>query len=136
MVASIRFGERLEVYRERQTLEDLWGRIFVSVSVTEGGEPRPLVADTRIEVTFEKREDEGVVRWKAGCNIQGATIVTAAGRLLVGEISGTQMACRDELREQDEWLAGFFSSGPRWELDGDRLTLRSGGSFMELEERV
>jgi len=78
----------------QQSPEDLWGRTYVSVSVTEDGEPRPLAPGTRIEVTFEEREDEGVVRWKAGCNIHGASVEITPESLHVGEIrtSGSRMS--------------------------------------------
>ncbi len=114
--------------------EDLWGRTFASVAVTEDNRPRPLVADTRIELTFEKRGDEGGMRWQAGCNIAGSSVEIAAERLLVGdEIAGTSQGCRDELHEQDEWLMGFFRSDPHWELHDERLTLTSGVIVIELE---
>jgi heat shock protein HslJ len=62
-------SREVAVDQGEQTADDLWGRTFVSVAVTEDGEPRPLIPGTRIELTFGQREDEGGIRWKAGCNI-------------------------------------------------------------------
>jgi heat shock protein HslJ len=117
----------------QQSAEGLWDRTFVSVTVTEGDEPRQLVPDTRIEVTFEERENQGVVRWAAGCNAFGGEVEITADRLLLGEVGGTEMGCRDQFQEQDEWLLGFFDSDPHWRLSDDRLTLTSGETVIELE---
>jgi heat shock protein HslJ len=116
-----------------QAPADLWGHTFISTTVTEDGEPRPLVPDTRIQVTFEEREEHGVARWEAGCNIFGTEVEITAESLLVGEIAGTEMGCRDDLHEQDEWLGGFFGSDPRWQLSDERVTLTSDETVIELE---
>lgn len=118
-----------------QSQEELWGRSFVSVAVTEDGEPRPLVSDTSIELTFEKREGEGGIRWRAGCNIFGSSVEITPERLLVrGQIGGTMQRCRDALHKQDEWHTGFFGSDPRWNLNDERLTLTSERTIIELKE--
>jgi len=112
---------------------ELWGRTFISTAATENGEPRPLAPDTRIEVTFNEREDQGVVGWQAGCNTFGADVEITADSLVVGVIAGTEIGCLDVLHAQDEWLAGFFGSDPRWRLNDDRLILTSGETVIELE---
>jgi heat shock protein HslJ len=119
-----------------QAAADLWGHTFVSVEMTQDGEPRPLVAGTRLELTFEKQENEGGARWEAGCNTMGSGIEIAPDRLLLTEeVSGTAVGCRTELHEQDDWLADFFASDPHWDLTNTRLTLTSGETVIELEER-
>lgn len=119
-----------------QRPEHLWDRAFVSVTVTQDGEPRPLVSGTRIEVAFEKRQPEGVGRWQAGCNIIGSTVQITEERLVIGDdLAGTSQGCREELYEQDRWLTGFFRSNPHWELSGDRLTLATARTVMELEKK-
>lgn len=120
--------------RAHQRPDDLWDRTFVSVEVMEDGGPRPLVPDTRIEMTFEKREHQGILRWQAGCNIIGSKVEITTRRLLVSEeFEGTEVGCRGELHEQDEWVANFFVSDPQWELNEDRLTLRSDETIVEFE---
>jgi hypothetical protein len=110
----------------------LIGHTFVSTAVTENGERRPLVPGTRITVSFLERDGRTGVVWCAGCNTFGADVEITADRLLVGVIAGTAAGCRDDLHAQDDWLAGFFGSDPRWRL-GDRLVLTSGGTGIELE---
>jgi heat shock protein HslJ len=112
---------------------DLWGRTFISTAVTEDGESRPLAPDTRIAVTFNEREDQGVVGWQAGCNTFGADVEITADSLVVGVIAGTEIGCADDLHAQDEWLAGFFGSDPRWRLSNHRLILTSDETMIELE---
>jgi heat shock protein HslJ len=84
-------------------------------------------------VTFEQREPRGVVRWRASCNIVGARVDISTDRLLLKQIAGTEIGCRDEDHEQDEWLAAFFGSDPDWALNVDRLTLTSGDTVIQLE---
>lgn len=116
--------------RADQDPEDLWGRAFVSTEVTKDGEHRPLLLDTRIEVTFERR---GVLGFQAGCNLHGADLEIRSERLVVGQIESTAIGCPGGLEEQDRWLASVFDSDPRWELRGDRLILSADRSVIELE---
>jgi heat shock protein HslJ len=118
----------------QQAAEDLWGRTFVSAAVTEDGEPRPLVPDTRIRVTFEQGDGRRVAGWHAGCNHFGADVRIAADNLRLGTIGGTEIGCSDALQQQDVWLAEFFGSDPEWSLSGDRFTLSSDATVIELKE--
>ena len=112
---------------------DLVGHSFASMEVTEGGKSRPLVGDTFIVVVFA-REDEDVVRFRAGCNTFGAGVEITPDRLLVGRIVGTAMRCPDELARQENWASDFFGSDPNWQLSGDVLTLTSSETVVEMEE--
>lgn len=108
------------------------GRDFVSTRVLEGGEERPLVPGTRIELSFS----HGELSARAGCNIIGAGYRVEDGVLrLVGDASMTEMGCDPERHEQDAWLVGFLGSAPRVELEGPRLTLSSGGTEIRLLDR-
>lgn len=114
-------------------LEDLWGRTFVSTRVIEGGEPRPLISGTSIELTFFEERGRRGARWSAGCNTFGTSIAITPDRLVLGEIGGTQKGGSPECQDQDDWLAGFLGSDPNWELRDDTLTLTSGETIIELE---
>jgi heat shock protein HslJ len=117
-----------------QTPADLLGRTFTSTAVTEDGEPRPLVPGTRIEVSFAVREEHWPIGWKAGCNsLFGTDAEITADRLVVREIGGTLVGCRNDLQAQEDWLSGFLESAPEWRLSGDHLTLTSGRTVIELE---
>jgi heat shock protein HslJ len=108
------------------TFDDLVGRTFTSTSVT-GHE---LVADSQVELTFT----EGRVSAIAGCNTQTGGADVADGTLVVDGLASTQMACEDDLQEQDTWLAGFLDDDPDSALEGDQLTLTSGDEVLELAE--
>jgi hypothetical protein len=61
--------------------------------------------------------------------------ITVERLLLHHEIGGTDVGCPEERNEQDDWLIGFFSSDPYWELTDGRLTLTSGQTVREFETR-
>ena len=110
---------------------DLDGRDFVSVSRTEGGIEGPLVAGSPITLTF-RGSDIGA---EAGCNSMGASYEIRDGRLIIGPMRSTMMACDPELMAQDEWLQSFLGSSPTVDLKGDNLTLTSGETVLELVDR-
>jgi heat shock protein HslJ len=115
--------------------ERLWGRRFFSVSVTEAGRPRPLVERTRISISFEKRDPEGVVRWKAGCNTSGVTVLISIDRLELTDYGvSSSMLCAKPYMDQDDWFASLMRPGPFWRLNDERLTLTSGETVIEFEE--
>lgn len=111
----------------------LVGRGFASVSVREGDRPRELVEGTRIEVSFERRGDHDVVRWRAGCNTVGGAVRIDADRLRIRPGAGTTVGCDEQRHQQEDWVSAFFHGDPFWELEGDRLTLTSQDVVMEFE---
>lgn len=114
--------------------EDLWRRTFLSTWVIEEGEPRTLVDGTQISMTFFVERNRRGLRWEAGCNFFGTGLEITADSLIVqDQIDGSDQGCARELHDQDDWLADFLASDPSWELRGDRLTLTSGGTTIELE---
>jgi heat shock protein HslJ len=110
----------------------LAGRTFLSESVTEHGRPRPLVEGTRIRLGFT---ENGYVTASAGCNLLSGPVQVERGRLVVGDLSSTDMACTPELGAQDEWLAGVISADPAYALGGSRLRLAVGGTAIVLVDR-
>jgi heat shock protein HslJ len=56
-----------------------------------------------------------------------------AEELQIGQIASTLIGCPANLQEQDEWLAEFFDSNPRWRLRDSQLTLSSGETVIELK---
>ncbi|HEX5451520.1 MAG TPA: META domain-containing protein [Candidatus Limnocylindrales bacterium] len=109
----------------------LGGRTFLSISVTEGGASHPLVADTRLRLTF----DAGRISASAGCNTMGATYRIDGDRLVVGELAMTALGCDSARAAQDDWLAAFLGSGPSVELRGDDLVLTAGTTVVRLVDR-
>jgi len=111
--------------------EGIWGRTFLSAAVTEGGQARPLVEGTQVQLTFEN----GALKAHAGCNHLAGRASVDGGRLTVSELGSTMMACDPPRMEQDAWLSGFLGSGPTWRLDGDDLVLSGAGTELRLTDR-
>jgi heat shock protein HslJ len=107
------------------------GHTFLSAELRDGGKPKALVDGSRIRLSF----NDGELRADAGCNALFGHARLAGGRLVVDSIGGTEMGCRAELVQQDEWLSDFLTSKPSWQLDGDELTLTSGDLHLRLLER-
>ena len=96
----------------------LEGREFVSLDVA-GHE---LVEGSQIRLAFGDWLDAS-----AGCNFLSATWSLDGDRLVITEISATEMACQPSaLMEQDEWLASFLMADPTVTLDGATITLTGG----------
>jgi heat shock protein HslJ len=110
----------------------LTGRTFLSESVTEHGRPRPLVDGTRIRLGFT---ENGYVTASAGCNILSGPVRVERDRLVVGDLSSTDMACSPELGAQDEWLAGVLAADPAHVVAGPRLRLAADGTVIRLVDR-
>jgi heat shock protein HslJ len=109
----------------------LAGRAFLSVAVTDGGVDRPLVPGTRIRLDFTN----GGLSASAGCNTMGARSRIDGGRLIVDQMSTTDMGCSAALGAQDAWLATFLTSMPDFTLAGTDFTLSSGSIVLRLQDR-
>ncbi|MGH9011764.1 MAG: META domain-containing protein [Acidimicrobiia bacterium] len=110
-----------------------WGRTFLSTSVTENGQPKPLVAGTRITLNFFA--DGHRLGAQAGCNQMGGPASFEGGRLVVSDMSTTEMGCDPPRHAQDEWLARFLTSKPTWVRSESTLTLDNGTVRIVLEDR-
>lgn len=109
----------------------LAGREFVSVAVTDGGAPRPLVAGSVIRLSFSAT-DLGA---SAGCNHIGGTYRIDGGILIFEGGSMTEMACDPERDAQDQWLSQLLASRPAIRLAGNDLALESGSVRVSLRDR-
>jgi heat shock protein HslJ len=107
------------------------GRQFLSVEVSEGGAPRPLVPGTRIVLTF----DDGSLGAQAGCNHMGFSYRVDRGRLVTEGGAMTEMACDEPREAQDQWLIAFLGSRPTATVAGEVLTLAGGGTVISLLDR-
>ncbi len=123
------------------------GKTYLSTAVTEDGNPKQLVSNSRIRLEFAEvpnLNEEGprvydVLRVHAGCNRMGAAVAAGAlladGRLWIDGVGSTAKGCRPPLQAQDEWLTKFLVSRPSWHLNGDQLTLTSAGTTIALLDR-
>jgi heat shock protein HslJ len=113
-----------------EAVHPLQDRTFVATSVTECGEPRPLVPGTQLRLGFPA----GRITAEAGCNIMNADVAVGPDRLRVGDIASTHMGCEPERERQDRMVAEFIAAGPSWSLTADRLTLTAGDHRFDLTE--
>lgn len=120
-----------QVYEKIGTDNVLRGRTFVSVSVTEHGAERSLVAGTRIRLSV----GAGDLSAHAGCNTLGFPLTVEPTRLVTGVPISTLIGCSPELHAQDQWLAEFLGAGPIWTLQDGRLALTVGPTRVVLHER-
>jgi heat shock protein HslJ len=93
---------------------DLAGRGFIVTGAT-GHDP---VAGSEITLTF----DAGRIGVRAGCNQMGGGYAIKDGKLDIGPMMSTEMACAEPLMAQDQWISAFLP-GAAITLDGDTLTL-------------
>ncbi len=78
--------------------------------MTENGQPKPLVAGTRITLNFVA--DGHRLGAQAGCNQMGGPASFEGGHLVVDDLATTEMGCDPPRHAQDEWLARFLTSRP------------------------
>jgi heat shock protein HslJ len=104
------------------------GRVFLSQSIVEHGAPRAMVGTSRIHLQFA----DGNLGVRGGCNGMDGPYALEGSTLVVGEMRSTAIGCGPELEEQDAWLRSVMSSRPTIVAEGNRLTIRSGETTIEL----
>lgn len=102
------------------------GRAFVSTSVAG----RDLVTGSRVTIMLK----DGRLGVNAGCNSMSAAYQLDGGRLSMGVMATTEMACPDPLMAQDQWLAEFLP-GAKLDLVDTTLTLAKGGVTVTLVDK-
>lgn len=110
----------------------LRGHTFVSTTVTENGQPRALVGQSRVSLNFT---DDGRLIAGVGCNTMAGPVRVDGGRIEVSEMGATAMGCEAPLHEQDSWLSEFLSGKPSWRRDGDNLVVSSANTEIVLQDR-
>lgn len=85
----------------------------------ESSEGYDLVSGTSVTLSF----DDGTFSFNAGCNGYVNDYTYCDGSLCAGEnYTSTLIGCPEDLSNQDDWFADFFSSEPTVTVDGDRVT--------------
>ncbi len=121
-----------------------WGIRWEVVSITVGGEERPIVA-ARDGALVVAMDTEGRVSFN-GCNGGSGVGQLVDGRLVVADgFVSTDMACTDAdgeaLMDQDAWMAEFLSSSPEIEIgaggggEAETLRLSTDDATLELVAR-
>lgn len=103
---------------------------YVVTGVTDGGEPRSLVAGSEIRLRFDA-DRLGIT---AGCNSMGGTYTLDGTRLSVADLATTDMGCDAALMEQDTWVAGLFGRDVQL-TTGAEPALISGDVVLALADR-
>ena len=106
-------------------------RVFLSIAVTDGGAARPLVAGTRIRLTFSG----STLGASAGCNSISGNYRLEGGRLVFEGGAMTEMGCDQARDAQDQWLIALLGSKPAIRLTSDELSLESGSIVVRLLDR-
>ncbi len=110
---------------------ELEARTFLSTEVTRSGAPFAVVPGSVIKLTFA----EGRLSANAGCNTMGAGVTFDGSRMtLTSAVATTDMACPQELMDQDTWLAGLLTAGSDLSAADDFLTLVSGTTTIVLQD--
>lgn len=119
--------------------DKLLGQRFVSIAVEQDGQPLTLV-EGPVELEFEERGRDHVVRWSAGCNTVGGVFEITSEQLRPErtsdgqpEFTSTAVGCPQDHLEQDDWLAEVFASSPEWTLADGTLQVVGEGVSLTLE---
>jgi heat shock protein HslJ len=72
-------------------------------------------------ISAEIRDD--MISGSAGCNRYFASLIETGGRLEIGPLGMTRMACEDGLMQQEALFARILQAVTGWQIDGHSLTL-------------
>jgi heat shock protein HslJ len=113
-------------------LGDLADRTFLSTKITENGTTKALASDGPIRIAFSATDSISV---HAGCNTMSGQVSVSGGRLtLKSPLAATEMACAEELMDQDAWFAKLLMAGGTFVERGDGMTLTLGSTTVELSD--
>ncbi len=102
----------------------LWGSTWTITRIVDDGEELPVVdAQASGSAPEIDTTDEGAISY-TGCNGGRGDATYDAGKLVVGPLMSTKMACEDAaLMAQDEFIGSLLGSEPDVSIDGDTLLL-------------
>ena len=101
-----------------------WGSTWTITRIVDDGEPVDVV-DAQASGTAPEIDttSEGTISF-TGCNGGRGEANYGAGKLSVGPLASTKMACEDTaLMAQDEFIASLLGSVPTVSVEGDTLIL-------------
>jgi hypothetical protein len=96
--------------------DELWGRTFISRSISAGGAPVAIFDNVNVTVRFDQSTTGGMMQWRADCNSMSGSIFLDGGRITVSEAGGRQVGCAADSAERDRWITEFFGADPNWKL--------------------
>jgi heat shock protein HslJ len=98
------------------------------VSVNDIGAPAPVLDGTPVRLVVER---DGV-RASAGCNSLQGQAEVKDGRLVVRDLSMTEIGCPPGVASQEEWVVAMLQARPRLERSGPYLSLLWGDHWLGL----
>lgn len=118
-----------------QPADRLAGREFVATEIRDQDRSYALVEDTWLHLEFAADPEQVQVRWHAGCHQHRAPVTVTGQHLEIGEITRAEVQdCPPAVEEQEQWLQGLLTAGPRWQLEDSQLQLRGGEAIVEFEQ--
>jgi heat shock protein HslJ len=110
----------------------LTGPTWQVIAVNNGrGALASVLAETQLDMTFG---ENGVVSGSTGCNAYRALYATAGTTITFGTAISTRRAClSEEAAAQEQAFLAALSASSRFELRGDRLTLRDDGGAAQVD---
>ncbi len=72
----------------------------------------------------------GSLTASAGCNRAAGNIKEQGGRLEIGPLAATMMACPPAVAKLEARYFAVLERGPSWRIEGDRLTLSAAGDTL------
>jgi heat shock protein HslJ len=103
------------------SIEDLENTRWELVSYGDIGLEVPVVEDSTVTLEIQPG---GQIGGTGGCNSYGGEATLEDGKLTIGEITSTLMACMDEaVMEQEQQFFMALNSASKVELNGNALTI-------------
>lgn len=87
------------------------------------GLPSPFGESDSLSITI----DGNHIAFGATCNTMSGSLEQSGSQLHVSDIGTTLKGCTEAGQAQDQWLNDFFAAGPSYVIDGNNITLQSGG---------
>lgn len=107
----------------------LAGRSFTADGSAVGAQHPPIVAGSTIAISFE----EGSIAANAGCNHMGGPARFEGDTLVLPEgLAMTEMACAEDLMEQERWVADLLASRPSVTIPDDGADVLVRGAQVSL----
>jgi len=122
LVLNLRVDSGNMVFSPQPPLS-LTGAAWQVLSVNNGrGAVTSVVPETQLDATFDER---GIVSGSTGCNTYRGLYTVTGATIAFGSLSSTRRACPSEAATaQEQAFLAALSASTRYELRGDRLTLR------------
>ena len=106
---------------------------WILASYGDPANPTEVLPDNIPTARFDSEIKE--IRGSGGCNTYFGTYeVDGKDLTMTGPFAVTEMWCGDEIGAQESEFLDILLSADRYDIEGDILTLYSGGNILEFEQ--